>query len=144
MSQGTVKITADVEKYEPTSDCTFDVAIVRSDVRAQLYFYGYTDTWRKFGEQLAAFPLHIEDCLTFKIGDDESDCPLLAITAYCYDAQGHAALRILTDNKETDPKRCKLEFSILAEVASINQLGSSLLSWKVENGSEIIWQAKIS
>jgi hypothetical protein len=144
MTQGTIEIAATVEGYYPASDCTYDVTISKGAIKTHLFFYGDTETWKSFGEQLIAFPQHIEDYPTFVMGDDESFIPLLVLTAYCYNAQGHAALRVVTDNKESNPDLCRLEFSVKAEVASINRLGKLLSSWQVEDGSEIVWEAQIS
>jgi hypothetical protein len=143
MTQGTVAIAVTVED-EYTLWCTYDVTISKGAIKTHLYFYGDTETWKRFGEELVSFPQHMEDCPTFVIGDDKSSVPLLILTAYCYDAQGHAALRVVTDNKESNPDLYRLEFSIRAEVASLNRLGQLLVDWQVEDGSEVLWEAQVS
>ncbi|QIL75718.1 hypothetical protein [Hymenobacter sp. HDW8] len=141
MKQGTIRISASVD-YD--GDCTFDVLISKGTIETHIHFYGDVDTWKSFGKQLIDFPQDISDYVVFDARTTGFYIDSLLLKAYCYDAQGHAAIKILTDNNYPDPDQCRLDFAILTEVASINQLGLLLLNWQVENNSEIIWQAQIS
>jgi hypothetical protein len=53
-------------------------------------------------------------------------------------------LYIILDNQECLPHKCRIEFSIIAEAASINKLGLQLFNWKVEQQDTIEWKAQIS
>jgi len=144
MREGAVEIFASIENYFPVGDCEFDVIVSKGTIENHLQFYGDTDTWKAFGKQLTDFPQNAAECVVFDASHCGSYLDSLLFEAYCYDAQGHAALRIVVDNNEDKQRRCKLDFSILAEAASINRLGYFLLNWQVENGSEIVWEAQTS
>ncbi|WP_170934789.1 hypothetical protein [Hymenobacter gelipurpurascens] len=138
MNEGTIRISASVDH---DGDCTFDLTASKGKIEAHGHFFGDLDTLREFGEQLIAFPeAGINSYAAF-----ECDWPIqFVLKVYCYDVQGHAALSVAYDNKEDEPHRCRLEFSIPAEVASFNRLGHLLLTWQVENDSELLWQAQTS
>ena len=96
---------------------------------------------KRIGEQLDSFPQSAVACIVFELGNVGS---YLMLEAYCYDVQGHAALRIVMANNEEAPCGERLEFSIVAEAASLNTLGRLLMNWQTENDTEITWQAQVS
>ncbi|MCC2546984.1 hypothetical protein LJY25_11050 [Hymenobacter sp. BT175] len=113
-------------------------------IEAHMHFDAYTDDWSEFGGKLMSFPKNPADSVVFEAGIDSSGYDFLVLKAYCYDAAGHAAVSVLLDNNQDLPRRCRLEFSIPADAASINLLGSMLYNWKVEHSSELLWEAQIS
>lgn len=143
MNRGTIDFEANNVDYGYAS---FDVSIMAADLKGHVNFLGDTKAWQLFGHQLQTFPQHTASKVAFEsgLGDESILGDYLLLEAYCYDAMGHAALRIITDNKEQDPMRRRLEFSIPAETASINYLGRLLANWQVENNPEITWQAQTS
>ncbi|TGE22964.1 hypothetical protein [Hymenobacter metallicola] len=138
--EGKIKVAASVD-YD--KDCIFDVFIRKDNSETHITFDGAVDTWQGFAKQLIGFPRNVADTAVFSVeGNSHRDTLLLA--AYCYDGAGHTALRVATDNNADLPARCKMEFSIRAEAASLNKLGRLLLGWSVENDSEIVWEAQTS
>ncbi|TGE22263.1 hypothetical protein E5K00_18625 [Hymenobacter aquaticus] len=124
-------------------DCTFDVTILKGKIETHVTFLGSVDTWQTFAKHLLRYPATVNDKAAFEVrGGPCQD--YFCLNAYCYDAAGHTAVQVITDNNEDIPGRCRMEFSIRAEAASINNLGRLLLDWQVENDSEIIWQAQTS
>ena len=117
MTGGTVEFRASVDYDE---GCAFAVAVSKGTSRSQVLLWGDADTWQDFGQQLTAFPGHAADYVLFEAGSFPAR---LILKAYCYNAQGHAALRVVIDNSEEEPGRCRLDFSIPAQVASRNRLG---------------------
>lgn len=125
-------------------DCTFDVTISKDKIETHIHFYGDTETWKAFGKQLTNFPQSAAECVVFDASRNDLYIDSLLLEFYCYDAHGHAALRVVVDNNEDKHLRCRLDFAIFAEAASINLLGFLLLNWQVENGSGIVWEAQTS
>jgi hypothetical protein len=142
MQKGAIKIAANVD-YEEY--CTFDVTILKGAIETHLHFSGHTDTWKSFGEQLMNFPQNATHEVMFQEGRDEGYGPwFISIKAYCYNHQGHTALHLIMDNQERLPQKCRVEFSILAEAASINNLGARLFNWNVKQQDTITWKAQTS
>jgi hypothetical protein len=142
MTEGTIKISATIDYG---NYCTFDLTVATGWVRQSTSFFGYTDTFKDFGKSLMSFPMNTAHEVLFQEGKDEGYGPwFIAIKAYCHDHQGHTALHIIIDNQERLPLKCRLEFSILAEAASINNLGLKLLNWEIEQEHTIEWKAQIS
>ena len=143
MKEGTIRISASVDDYDDTLR-TFNVVVTKDKIESHVSFLEDTEKWREFGRKLAHFPESSSATALIQMGGISSWDGYLMFTAYCFDAAGHAALRVLVDNKLKDPHKQKLEFSIPAEIASLNRLGHLLLTWQVENDSELLWQAQTS
>jgi hypothetical protein len=141
MIEGQIKFVASVD-YD--GDVRFDVTISKGKIETHSHFYADVDTWKQFGEQLTTFPKNVADKEVFDASYNGPYRDSLLLEAYCYNTQGHTAVRVSADNNEPPPNRCQLDFSIPAEAASINRLGQLLLNWQVENDSEIIWEAQTS
>jgi hypothetical protein len=127
--------------------CTFDVAVVTQGISCAVSFFGYTDAFHNFGQQLLNFPTDTQATVTFEQGDDTaSRMEYLLLQAYYIDHAGHAALRIVMDNKATPPAEKRVAFSLVADVSSLMELGRKLLSWPIQAGigCDIKWQPKVS
>ena len=123
--------------------CSFDVDIIRPDVKAHVYFYGNTDTFATFGKALIAFPQSATDTVLFEAGQKgHSSFGYLLIKAYCTSPAGHTALKIIAENNEDGAAHYRFEFSIAAEAASINKLGALLANWQVKNTPQLVWKAE--
>ena len=140
MIEGQINFSASVD-YD--ADCTFDVTVRKGQLEVHTYFHGNTDTWKEFGQRLVEFPVTTADCVVFEDSIGEYS-PYFSLMAYCYDAGGHSAVRVVFDNRTPDPDRYYTQFSILAEVAAINRLGQMLLNWDVTACPEVMWEAKTS
>ena len=139
--RGEIRFAASVD-YD--DDCMFEVVVSQGTIESRSHFYGHTDTWKEFGRRLIAFPGDITEHVVFETGQRHSNFAYLSLRAYCYDPRGHAAVKVIADNNDADPYRCKVEFSIPTEVASINKLGQCLLNWQIKNHAEIVWRAQTS
>ena len=144
MIGGTIKFAASID-YD--GDCTFDVTISEGSIKTHVFFYGDSETWVTFGEALQAFPLQSQDVVVFEAGAPEFNTQgyaAILLKVYCYNRQGHTAIQVIVDNNEPLPIKERVEFSILAEAASLNKLGIALANWQIENGTEIVWEARLS
>ncbi|QJX45812.1 hypothetical protein HMJ29_02220 [Hymenobacter taeanensis] len=143
MKEGNIRFSARVDEHD-CGYCTFSVEITRGILATQITFFDDEDVWKSFGQELISFPRAITSSAEFEAGNVASSDGYIKLQVYCYDGYGHTALRVTVDNKLIEPDRQRLEFSIPAEIASINRLGHLLLSWQVDNDSEILWQAQTS
>ena len=69
------------------------------------------------------FPQSPNDKVEIEIGELTAGFSrsYLLLKAYCYDANGHAALKIVTHNNAREPQAQHVEFSILADIAPLNR-----------------------
>jgi len=141
MVTGTLTFAASKD-YE--ADSTIDVTVASQKLEAQASFFRHEDAWKEFGKQLIHFPSKTSECLVFDVSCNGMYHASLRLEAYCYDWQGHTALRVITDNNAANPHRVRLEFSIPAEAGSLNQLGYMLVNWQPDTSPEITWQAQTS
>lgn len=138
---GTLKISA---SRHDDNWCTFDITILVEHVQAYACVLDCFDLWRSFGHDMQLFPENATSRISFEAGADNPSDTFIKLEAYCYDMQGHSALRIYIDNRRDDPYRRRFEFSIPSEASSINQLGRLLANWQAEDNSQILWQAQTS
>lgn len=132
----------DLDRY-----CTFDVAVTTPTINCAVSFFGYTDTFHAFGQQLLDFPTDTQARVTFEQGNDTgSRMEYLLLQAYYLDPAGHTALRIVMDNKAVPPAEKRVAFSLVADVSSLMELGRKLLSWPIQAGigCDIKWQPTVS
>ena len=123
-------------------DIHFQVEIENYSCRTSLDFYGNADDFKSFGEKLSEFPKSINDIASFQLGEDDRKWAYyMTIKAFCYDASGHTALRVLVDNFSDTVNGHRTEFSIMSEAASINSLGQMLMTWNPLVTKEIIWES---
>ena len=139
MKRSKIIFTANVDL---DGDCTFDIDVIRPDVKVRTYFYGNASTLTEFGKKLMVFPKDAADTVCFEAGYAEhpSVFGYLRIEAYCASPAGHTALRIIAENDKERPAHHRFEFSIVSEAAAINRLGALLANWNVSTTPEIIWK----
>jgi hypothetical protein len=141
MKRSKIIFTANVDL---DGDCTFDIDVIRPDVKTHTYCYGDPDMFTEFGKKLMAFPKDATETVCFELGYAEhpSVFGYLRIEAYCTSPVGHTALRITAENDEERAAHHRFEFSISSEAASINKLGALLANWQVETTPQITWKAE--
>ena len=141
MKRSKIIFTANVDL---DGDCTFDIDVIRPDVKTHTYFYGDADTLTEFGKRLMAFPKDAAETVCFEWGSAEHPSSLgyLLIKAYCASPVGYTALQIVVENNESRAAHHRFEFSVASEAASINRLGALLANWQVETTPQIIWKAE--
>ncbi|HEX8330159.1 MAG TPA: hypothetical protein VF629_21675 [Hymenobacter sp.] len=141
MKRSRIIITANVDL---DGDCTFDIDVIRHDVKTHTYFYGDASVFKEFGKKLLDFPKNVAETVSFEAGYAEhpSVFGYLRIEAYCASPVGHTALRIIAENNKNPPGHHRFEFSIPSEAASLNKLGAQLANWQVETTPQIIWKAE--
>lgn len=139
MMNGTIKISVlDIDN----DDIQFQVQIESYCCKTSLDFYGNEDDFKEFGHKLTEFPKSITDTVVFQLGEDDRKWAYyMFIKAFCYDASGHTALRIVVDSLGDQVNGHRSEFSIISEAASINTLGQKLLSWNPHKAKEFIWES---
>jgi hypothetical protein len=135
-----IGINADFDDY-----ASFDVTASRGTLAVHVHFWAQANLFEQFGAQLASFPQSQHDRVEIEIGEMlPGVSPYLFLEAYCYDTNGHAALKIVTHNNASEPQAQRVEFSIPADVASLNALGRLLANWPTQGSLEVGWQAQIS
>jgi hypothetical protein len=143
MIVGELKISAnsDVNDY-----AAFDLTASRNTLQVHAHFWEYVNVFEQFGARLAVFPQSLDDTVEFEIGKKLPGFSgsYLLLKAYCYDANGHVALKIIVHNNASEPEAQQVEFSIPADIASLNQLGRLLKNSMPSGSSEIVWQAQVS
>jgi hypothetical protein len=124
----------------------FDLTASRNTLQVHAHFWEYINVFEQFGARLAIFPQSLGDTVEFEVGKSLPgfSSSYLLLKAYCYDANGHVALKITVHNNALEPEAQQVEFSIPADIASLNQLGRLLKNSLPVGSSEIVWQAQIS
>ena len=123
-------------------DIQFQVQIENHYCKTSLDFYEYADYFKEFGHKLTEFPKSITDTVVLQLGEDERKWAYyMFIKAFCYDASGHTALKIVVDNLGDNVNGHRSEFSIISEAASINLLGQTLMTWDPLLTKEIAWES---
>ena len=141
MKRSKIIFTANVDF---DGDCSFDIDVIRPDVKTHTYLYGDAGSLTEFGKKLMAFPKDAAETVCFEWGSAEHPSSLgyLRIEAYCASPMGHTALRIIAENNESRSAHYRFEFSIASEAASINRLGALLANWQAETTPRIVWKAE--
>src|SRR5438270_10359420 len=110
---GTIKISV---LNIDSEDMQFQVQIESYCCKTSLDFYGYADDFKEFGLKLTEFPKSITDTVVFQLGEDNRKWAyFMFIKAFCYDASGHTALRIVVDSLGDSVNGHRSEFSIFSE-----------------------------
>jgi hypothetical protein len=140
---GKLKISASTASG---SDVDFDFRASLGELQVHAHFWDIAEVFKQFGEKLMDFPQSISDVVTLEIGIVHPGFyqNYLLLKAYCYDANGHSALKIITHNNKLEPQSQRIEFSILTEAAALNKLGSLLKNWQPQEVPDIVWQAQVS
>ena len=145
MKTGKIIFTTRVD-YFGEGPC--DITIVKDKLEAHVYLFADAAMWRNFGRELIDFPRHADERVTLDASRYDPFRDSLFLEAYCYDPQGHTALRVVVGNNQDAPYGYKLDFSIPAEAASLNQLGQLFLRYIPEtvvdsaSWTDVIWEAR--
>ncbi|RSK35514.1 hypothetical protein [Hymenobacter metallilatus] len=110
------------------STYSFEVTICFQQLATKLDFYAECDIWRQFGRELQTFPLSLTHEVTLQIQQAEM---ALELTAFCYDNEGHAALRVMVNDNRVQPGPYRLEFAIPTDIGGLNELGRKLAGWSL-------------
>ena len=115
-------------------------------ISGELEYYCNATDLASFGNKLAGFTGR--ESLEYTLGSDRSEdrfAYFLKIEVVRIDSRGHCAICIQMNNNFDHPNKERSEFSIPADVADINRLGSLMLGfsqlghftldWRVETGS---------
>jgi hypothetical protein len=104
-------------------------------------FWDYRDTFEEFGRMLSEFPTVDKNVVTFEIGSmEETAAYYLRVSAYTFDAVGHAAIEVVVDNHRKGEQLAKANFQIPCEIAAINRLGKALRRWSADPTVPMIWK----
>jgi hypothetical protein len=134
---------------EPDEDQLFRYRIILSNglASASLDFWGYSNSFKDFAKELIDFPKTNQDTVTYQLGNDRSDeqpnsAYYLLLKAFCTDAAGHTAIKVVVDNHQEGSDYQRSQFYIKSEPNSLNQLGKKLEAWDPTNVKELNWLAK--
>lgn len=122
----------------------YQATIAKGSLGVPLRFFAAETAWQRFAQELLTFPRTPTERLFFDARHVAPYRHSLLLEAYCYDAAGHCALRVVFDNNYPDPGRCQLTFSLPAEAASLNHLGTLLGQWLARPASTMQWEAQTS
>jgi hypothetical protein len=131
---------------EPDDDglYKFNIRVSNADTFSSLDFWGYGDNFKDFGEQLDNFPKGLKDIVIYELGQDKNEgqpkfAYYLLLRAFCFDASGQSAIKVIVDNHADIPNYNRSEFYIKSEPASLNLLGQKLKNWNPETEKELEW-----
>jgi hypothetical protein len=106
-------------------------------------FYGYIDTYNDFATGLISFPKTIKDIVSYELGEiGDKWAYYILLKVYCFEVNGHTAIKIVVDNNGKAPYINRSEFYITTVPASINELGKLLRNWNPKVDKEIEWIAE--
>jgi hypothetical protein len=127
-------------------DYSFDITVKKEGFQLHAYLWEEPQAFARFGKKLAAFPRSQDDTPEFQVGiiTPSDGREYLLLKAFCYDANGHAALKVVMHNKKPEPHEQIIEFSIRTDVAALNKLGKMLQNWTPETEIEVNWRAQVS
>ncbi|WP_321866906.1 hypothetical protein [Paraburkholderia tropica] len=107
----------------------FQFSVQASGFAAKVNFYGDLETLEAFGCSLCRFPRSLKDEVTFENGS-------IALRAFVFDGVGHSALEIECQRSGTRLVSAHSLFAVELEPATINRLGSELVSWTSSDAEE--------
>lgn len=104
-------------------------------------FYTEEKELKAFATKLTTFPKTIDDKIKYEVGEIKagSGWYYLLLEVFCFERNGHSAIRVIVDNNEDIPYTNKTEFYITTVPASINHLGSMLNGWAPTFDDPFIW-----
>lgn len=106
-------------------------------------FFGYTDTFEAFANELVEFPKTIEHIVLYELGEvGERWAYYIFLKVFCYENNGYSAIQIKIDNNRKQPHTSKSEFYITTVPASLNKLGKLIQDWDLKASKEIVWIAE--
>lgn len=111
-------------------------------------FSGTTDIYcniedlKEIGDRLQNFPVRVGDEVRYEHGSEDPTLRryrYFMLRAYTTDSAGHCALQIKMNNNTREPHEGTCTFSIKAEAAAINRLGSLFLTLSRLEHLEFRW-----
>ena len=149
MNEGFLKFTV-LQNYTDEEDFIhFALNAGSNKWSSYMEFYGNSTIFKEFAKKLKNFPKNKE--VIFELGKRGNDpkfgnikwAHYIYLRFYCYDAVGHVAIDVIMDNNGDNlPVKKMAQFSILSEVASVNELGEKLTNWKILETSDLAWETK--
>jgi hypothetical protein len=122
-------------------DTSFVIRANNDKCSASLEFYGTTEEFADFGEELIDFPKNINQQVHYpprgSYDPNVAYAYFLTIKAFCYDPSGHAALEVVIDTNGSRVYDYQARFCIEADVATLNKFGQRLKNWNVREVSKI-------
>jgi len=122
-------------------DTSFRISASNGNCAASLDFYGTAEEFADFGTELIDFPKNINQEVHYPPRESYDENQLyayfLTIKAFCYDPNGHAALKIAIDTHGSLMDDYHATFFIKTDVATLNRFGQKLKNWNVREVSEI-------
>jgi hypothetical protein len=133
---------------EPDDDglYKFQISLSNGDTFASLDFWEYGDNFEEFGGQLIDFPKGLKDVVTYDVGEERKEgqpkwAYYLHVSAFCFNASGQSAVKVIVDNHADIPDHQRSEFYIKSEPANLNRLGQKLKSWTPDKEKELTWDS---
>jgi hypothetical protein len=105
-------------------------------------FYCNIEDLGLIGRSLESFPQKVGDGYRYESGSEDlanRSHSYFLLRAYTTDSVGHCALQIAMNNNTAEPQEGMCRFSITADAASINRLGSYLLKFEKLKHLELRW-----
>jgi hypothetical protein len=104
--------------------------------------YCNADDLKKIGDRLKNFPIQVGDEFRYEYGSEDPAQRFhgyFLLRAYTTDSAGHCALQVKMNNNAREPHEGRCTFSIKAEAAAINRLGSLFLTFSRLEHLEFHW-----
>jgi hypothetical protein len=121
----------------------FQVDLTNGVNSTSINFYGYSDEFQDFANELCTFPKSIDNEVKYELGEQGKKWAYyILLRVFCYENNGHTAIQIKIDNNRIEPHKSYSEFYILTVPASINKLGQKLKNWNPKIDMEIEWIAE--
>lgn len=121
----------------------FQIDLTNGINSTKIDFYGHTDEFINFANELISFPKNINSEIKYELGEKEEKWAyFILLRVFCYQTNGHSAIQIEIDNNRKEPYKNESEFYILTVPASINKLGQILKEWDPKTKNEVKWTAE--
>ena len=124
-------------------EITFEIKLNNERNSINIYFYGQSDVFKKFAEELLTFPKKLDSEIKFEYSEEGFYSIFLRV--FCYNENGHASIHIKVSSSDgwqkKETENSSSEFYITTVPYSINQLGKLLKNWDPITEKEIIWIA---
>lgn len=105
--------------------------------------YIYPASLSKFGEQLEQFGSSTSEEVVLEAGSpDESYYSWLRLRAYIFDAVGHSALEISTQQNGAPHIRARCQFSAPLDVSLLNSLGKQIKAWAKASDQPLAFESQ--
>lgn len=102
--------------------------------------YLYPDDLIVFAERLLAFPATPKDEVVLEAGSPEKEFyAWLKLRAYMYNALGHTALEVSTQQNGESILQRHSQFSVPIEIGALNILAQDILTWIGSNETKLVF-----